>query len=124
MQRDLVVKLLTKLKSLRTTVREAKQQAQIMTRSYPVIIEQPVNYKGSLGDTASFHVEAVNIASYLWQNKGTGNWLSPSLPGVQTDTLNAEITSARLKFLYRCKLTGIDGTVIYTDEVKMELEDA
>lgn len=121
-KREVWLSVLDFLESLQMTILAALDKIFQIIKE-PFILKQPVNFVGNIGDTAIFHVKAANVALYQWQNKGTGNWLSPSLPGVATDTLQAEITTQRLNFVYRCKLTGNDGSVIYTDEVKMQLEE-
>ena len=69
---------------------------------------------------ASFTVEATGVQSYQWQfwNETTKKW----------NNNKANATSASFSFTvaetyyankYRCKLTGEDGSVLYTDAVQI-----
>lgn len=84
------------------------------------LITQPVSATAAVGDKVSFTVEAVGVASYQWQfssNNGS-TWSDSTATGARTNTLsNYEVTSARLSYKFRCKLTDYDGNVVYTDVV-------
>lgn len=124
--RDLFVELLEKVKSLAEVVKSAKVMSQILTREIPVILEQPEDYTGVMGEEAYFTVIAENIASYEWQFRtasGSPNWQHSNITGTYTNQAHVAISTARLKYLYRCKMTGIDGTIIYSNPVKMILEE-
>ena len=80
------------------------------------IIKQPESVKATVGETVTFTVEAENVAAYHWQYSTNGgeNWKYSSN---KTDTISFTLTEAAKGYLRRCELTGVDGTVIYTDEV-------
>ena len=124
MQRDMALKILGKLQNLKTVVSNAKKEAQILTRSIPVILEQPQSYVGPVGPRATFTVIAENVATYQWQIKskeGT-QWSNSSATGNQTDTMTRATTdSAATLYVYRCKITGIDNSVIYSDVVDITI---
>lgn len=87
------------------------------------ILQQPQNYTGRLGDTASFTVvvEGSGI-TYNWQfsSNGGSTWKASSLTGKTTATASGEITTERLNYLYRCAIS--DGTeTIYSAPVAMIL---
>ena len=86
------------------------------------IVTQPVDYKASVGETATFTVEATGVASYQWQWKAaTGTvWRSTTADGNKTATMSVETTEVRYSYEYRCKLTGVNGKELYTDVVKIE----
>ena len=68
---------------------------------------------------AEFSVEATGVASYRWQWKSVtdNTWGNTTAEGNRTATMRVEATEARYNYEYRCKLTGNDGSVIYTDAV-------
>lgn len=85
------------------------------------ITSQPVNYVGTVGQTAVFTVEASGMSSYqwMWRNKGAGKWNTTTATGNKTQAISVEITAARLAYEYRCMLINADGTFVYTDPVKI-----
>lgn len=89
------------------------------------IITQPADVRGDVGDTVTFTVGAIGAASYRWQYGSDGTkfydlptddpWTSST-----TDTLVVEkITTSSADWYFRCKLTGLDGTLLYTDVVRI-----
>lgn len=125
MQRDIALKILGKLQNLKTVVSNARKEAQVLTRSIPVILEQPQSYVGPAGPKASFTVIAENVADYQWQAKdkeGT-QWTNSSAVGNKTNTMSRATTtgSSATQFEYRCKITGIDNSVIYSDVVDITI---
>ena len=85
------------------------------------IVTQPVDCEVAVGGTATFTVEATSVVSYQWQYKrsSTAAWSNTSSTGATTDTITVECNTTRYNYLYRCVLTGKDGTTLITDEVKM-----
>ena len=86
------------------------------------IIRQPQYANAQVGDVVSFHVEAVGVAKYQGQffNPGLSDpkWATTSAEGNTTDTMvNYEYLETRAAYLFRCRLTGEDGSVIYTNAV-------
>ena len=80
-----------------------------------LIMVQPENYTGRIGETATFTViaEGDNI-SYQWQVKTSESaaWKNTTIYGYQTPTLSVPITAARHNYQYRCILTQQDKTEI------------
>ena len=92
----------------------------------PHIITQPVNVSGDLGDTITISVVANNVSSYQWQYNSTGspsNWRNSSYSGNATDTLTFELIEARVGYQFRCKITGKDNSIIYTNVVTVTLNE-
>ena len=90
-----------------------------------MIISQPVNTVGKIGDTVKFTVKASSVKNYRWEycSEGKSTWqeLGQSFQGYNSDTLTISLTNNyRLTNSYRCKLVGTDGNVKYTDTVKIE----
>lgn len=86
----------------------------------PRITTQPTDATVAIGQRALFTVIAENVRSYKWQVKvPDGEWTDSGSPGNATYRLNVEATEARYTYQYRCKITGLDGTIIYSDAVKM-----
>ena len=87
----------------------------------PEIIRQPQNAEGKIGSTIVFSVEAANVKNYEWQykEKGRNNWITFSWQD-SYDTAEFKLpilNEGRLTNTYRCKITGEDGSIIYTQEV-------
>ena len=83
---------------------------------------QPVDFVGDLGVTASFTVEAYNVKTngYQWQYTPNGTtWYTTTVEGNKTETISMEITSARYDYQYRCKITGLDNAVAYSNAAKI-----
>ena len=118
--RDVMEKFIDKLKSIGEVINEVKKQAQILTREIPVILEQPEDFYGVNEAEGYFEVTAVNISAYRWQRqrKGLTEWTNLThSPGADTNKVLFDVSTDRAKYNYRCKLTGIDESVIYTDSV-------
>ena len=83
------------------------------------IITQPKSQAAVAGDTVTFSVEATGVASYQWQiyNDGSGTWSDLTWEGAKTATMTRTLNVNTVTYKYRCKLTGMDGTVVYTDVV-------
>lgn len=126
MDRDISKLLVSFLCNMRNVINQAKQLSQILTREIPVIIEQPENQTTRLNQYVTFTVKAENISSYQWQFLNpsvSDDWRSSTAQGNQTDSLYIQATNARFAMSFKCKMTGIDGTVIYSDVVKMVKEN-
>jgi len=88
-----------------------------------VITTQPENYVGEIGDTFSFTVEAIGDGlSYQWQYSGNNgsSWSKSSLSGNKTNTVTAELTQARLQYLFRCVITDSHGNTVTSNAVCLE----
>ncbi len=87
------------------------------------ISNPPTNAQGNVGDTVQFTVSATGVKSWQWQYSvsGTGSWKACGDEGATTDTMTLSNITATVKKLYfRCKLTASDGTIEYTNVVKIE----
>ena len=88
-----------------------------------VITQPPVNAQGNVGDTVSFTVVASNVAGYQWQYSSNGGtrWKNCGEASATTATFTIEnVTSGSLGCVFRCKLTGLDDSVEYTNTVSIE----
>lgn len=84
-----------------------------------IIIRQPSDYIGQLGDTAFFHVDATgDDLTYRWQYSSGATWYYSTMTGNRTPTLRGELTEARLGYRFRCVITSGTETV-YTNPVRM-----
>ena len=100
----------------------ALTEAQLKTlldivQKTPIITEQPQSASGDSGETVTFSVAADNVSSYLWQRSTD----SSRLEWVDTDGTECSYTYT-LPFgtgwiYFRCRLTGPNGLIVYTDEV-------
>lgn len=114
--RDVAKLLLDALNAIKDLV------ATIKSNLYsPLILTQPVDVVGAIDDPAVYTVLAANVSSYQWQYayaSSPNTWVDSSLTGYDTNTLSMTITSSRYNLRFRCKITGLDGTVVYSDVVK------
>lgn len=118
--RDVALELVATLNTCKTLVESIND-----TLYAPHITTQPSNYEGNIGDTATFTVVATNVKSYQWQYTTAGvTWTDSGATGNKTASLSIGITETRLNQTYRCKITGLDDTIIYTDGMKMVLPEA
>ena len=123
-KRDIWEAFLEKLLAFKTAVENALKYAQVMTREIPVILEQPVDFYGELEVEGYFEVIAENISAYRWQRqrKGLTEWTNLThSPGADTNKVLFDVSTDRAKYNYRCKLTGIDESVIYTESVSVNV---
>lgn len=88
----------------------------------PAIVTQPTNIENvSINDDVTFSVVAVNATAYQWQRKDPdGIWVNATSTGADTAEWSFRVASnAFFTRLYRCKITGKDGSNIYTNEVQI-----
>ncbi len=85
------------------------------------IIQQPVDIESaSKGDTLSYSVVAKNAVSYQWYYTKNGTkWYKSTANGNDTPNVSLVLSSSNMENSYRCKVTGKDGTVLYTDTVTL-----
>ena len=80
------------------------------------IISQPEDFEGSVGEKATFKVDAEGEGlTYQWQVYKSGAWKNTSLSGYNTDTLEVEITEARDGMQFRCVVKDSLGNKEITD---------
>ena len=87
------------------------------------IIEQPQNVMvTSVTYKVVFNVQANQVKSYQWQfSRDNGaTWQAAGFPGNRTEEMTVELNAARMKYLFRCEVTGKDESKLYTDVVKAE----
>lgn len=84
------------------------------------IVVQPTDIQASGGDTVTFEVIARNAAAYQWQVGGTDgtNWTDLTWTGAKTASMTHTMNATNIKYVYRCKLTGAGGTVLYTNTMR------
>jgi predicted secreted protein len=84
------------------------------------ITEQPQSVAIDVNAAASFSVEASGVSSYQWQfsRDGGSTWQNAGFTGSRTNEMTVEFNSSRIQYVFRCELTGKDGSQAYTDTVK------
>lgn len=89
----------------------------------PFIVLQPSFAKGGVGSRIEFHIDVENVKSFQWQYQkaGTTKWITSTATGSTTDTLSLKISSTNKTNLYRCKMVGNDGSIIYSDPAGIDL---
>ena len=98
------------------------EAAKVIYAPSPIkITEQPKDYSGAVGGTATFTVLAEgNGLTYRWQFTDDGvNWLTSSS---KTATATCGITAARDGRLYRCIITDADGNTHMTAIAKLTVQ--
>lgn len=114
--RDVALQMRDKLNSIATLVTAIDHSL----KSEPFIITQPQNVVAAIGDNAILTVKTNVVKSYQWQAKASVNWNDAQTgEGYTTDTFSIEATEIRYTYEYRCKITGLDDSVIYSDPVRI-----
>ncbi|MBR4693152.1 MAG: hypothetical protein IKP17_10395 [Oscillospiraceae bacterium] len=104
----------------RSYIGELYAYKRIQMEDLFLILAQPEDFSGTVGETAVFHVSFGGNASFQWQySTDEVNWTDSGATGNKTDTLRIGVTVAREKYYYRCKITGSGGQVLYTDSVRL-----
>lgn len=110
-----MVSLLTDINTALTNINDHK--------FVPHILTQPTDQEGAVGSDVTFTVVADNVKSYQWQFKASeqsGSWQNST--GESATTASRTVTVASSNYyrnIFRCKITGLDNSVIYTDIVKI-----
>ena len=94
--------------------------------SPPVIDQQPTNAVVQPGQRAYFHVVAHgDNLTYQWQYSTTGEkWYNSSAAAAKTPDLSIAGSASNTKYFYRCVITDENGLTVYTDLVKMSIDDS
>ena len=118
MDRDLALKIL----ALCSTVKDALDD--LMDTMF--IIYQPKSVVANVGDTVTFSVVAMNVASYQWQLKppNSTNFGNSGAVGNKTATVTVEATQARNGGQYRVIITDRDGNTVTSDAVTLTVVEA
>ena len=122
-KRDVWLAFLEKILALKTIVDNVKKYARVFTRSRPVILQEPEDVSGPINSSCYYEVIAENARAYAWQREKNGTWSFLSLETARTSKLEFSITEERSRYKYRCRITGIDNTTIYSKEVYMYIEE-
>ncbi len=88
-----------------------------------VLISQPEDYIGPVGEYATFRVEATGMGlTYMWQNDVTGRWTNTSFATSKEPELRVKITEARNGCHYRCVITDELGDMIASQPAALWVE--
>ncbi len=116
--RDIALQMVTVLANLNNNLILLNDHLYV-----PHIVTQPTDQTTAVGDTSYFTVVANNVQSYQWQYKDSRYPDRPwsnytTKPSAFTDTLEITITNDSYYLdMYRCEITGKDGSKIYTNSV-------
>lgn len=88
----------------------------------PHITTQPTDQEGEVDGTVTFTVVANNAVSYKWMyrtsiSSPTYRDMHSGTTGADTASLTVTVTEARYAYIYRCTITGKDGSEINTNTV-------
>ena len=91
-----------------------------------LIMSQPGSVEITAGFAARFCVEVTNAASYKWQYRRNENapWVNTTLGGNKTDTLSVPAILSRNGYQYRCRITGNNGKIIYSEPATLTVLDS
>ncbi|MDO4492156.1 MAG: CAP domain-containing protein [Lachnospiraceae bacterium] len=79
------------------------------------ILSQPGNVSVEIGEKAAFTVVAEHAVSYQWQYSKDGKtWYKSGAAGNATPTVQITVSASNKSNVYRCKITGTDGSVQYS----------
>ncbi len=84
-----------------------------------IIVVQPENFYGQVGDTAKFYIDAAGDVAYQWQLKKGKTWANLSSGGAYTPTLSVKVDESRNGKIYRCVVTDSKGKTYESEEVKI-----
>ena len=91
------------------------------------ITEQPQNLTAYVGSKATFKVVAAGDGlTYQWQYRTGSNsaWKVATVSGAKTNVLSVAATWERNGMRYRCIITDSRGSVVISDEVKLDVQSA
>ena len=90
----------------------------------PSITTQPVDTAGTLGDRITFSVVADHVKSYQWQyqTRDGSPWNNSSAGSAITANFSLTLAESNIGNNYRCAITGMDDSVIYTNVVHVITE--
>ncbi len=88
------------------------------------IIKQPENTNAKIGEGVSYSVTALKADSYQWyySKDGGKKWYKSAMEGNDTDNITGTVKSNNIGNIYRCKVTGEDGTVLYSESAGNEIQ--
>lgn len=113
--RDIALKIVDDMESISTLLQTIN--ANLYS---PYILAQPEDQTVAIGGTCSLSLSAANVSAYQWQVKtAQGDWEDSLVTGNKTNTLTFTIEARHYTYTYRCKLTGTDGVVVYSDTAKV-----
>lgn len=116
--RDVALLMLGGLDSCATLVAAINDNLYV-----PHITTQPTDQVGDIGDTVTFTVVANNAVAYQWQYKVL-NWHNASGGTVDQPSYSIQVSAERMTYQFRCRVTGKDGSYVYSDAVKMVAPEA
>jgi hypothetical protein len=98
-------------------------EAAIIVSSTDLIVTEPEDYSGPVGDTALFAVEANGTGlTYQWQVYKSGVWKNTSLTGNKSDVLEVGIIESRDGMKFRCVVTDANGKSVTSREATLTVE--
>lgn len=115
--RDIALQMVSLLSDINTALTNINDHKFV-----PHILTQPTDQEGEIGDTVTFSVVANNVKAYQWQFQTVegATWTNSSAEDATTASRTLTIaTTNYYKNRFRCKITGLDDSVIYTDVVKI-----
>lgn len=121
--RDVALSMVTALNSCAELIASINDNLYV-----PHITTQPTDMEVAAGETATITVVANNVSTYEWQYRTANNptWreMFSGATGANTASVSFEVTATRQTYLYRCLITGKDGSEITTNNVHITEPEA
>ena len=81
------------------------------------VIMQPVDQVGFNGEMVVLAVGAENVRDYQWQFFKDGEWVDSTMSQSQSAAMKLVVFPTADARIYRCKMTGLYGDVVYSNVV-------
>ena len=95
------------------------EAATLRTTAAFYVAVQPKDFMGKPGDTFELSVQSVGARDYQWEFLRNTQWEDAEMRGSDTDTICGEVTEELMGRVFRCRMTGEDGTVFCSDEAAL-----
>ena len=115
--RDIALQMVSLLSDINTALTNINDHKFV-----PHILTQPTDQEAGLNEDATFTVVANNVKAYQWQYQTVEGaaWNNSSAEDATTASRTVTVTSNNYyKNRFRCQITGLDNSVIYTNVVKI-----
>ena len=99
--------------------------AILAVRTGPSITTQPKDVTANVGATATFKVVAAGEGlTYQWQWRANASsaWAATTVSGNKTATISVPATAARNGYQYRCVVTDVNGSKVYSDAATLTVK--
>ena len=93
--------------------------AALRTDAVHYVIAQPADTLSGIGKPFELSVQAVGVREYQWEYLRNTKWEAAELDGSDSAVISGTAAEELLGMLFRCKMTGEDGRIYYSDEAAL-----